>query len=103
MNNHQQEQIVMEAMRLAKDLAEKCSKWLHTATDRRYDNAALELGLAADAMYTVLHTNGDIMGSDTGKPSFDLFQPDPEFQSDMQSLWDLPEPDFREIRRLKNE
>lgn len=87
MTNQQQEVIVIECQKLAKDLAENCAKWLHTVSDRRNEKTALGLGLAADAMYILLHTYTEIMGSDTGKPAFDEFVNE-EFQSDMQNLWD---------------
>lgn len=86
-------------------LTESCAQWLHTATNKRPDHAASDLSAAADAVYTHLNNVPELMGSDTGKPAFDEFnkETDADFQSDMNSLWDLPEPDYREIKRLKYE
>jgi hypothetical protein len=99
MANQEQEAIVIECRRLACELNQKCGEWLHTATNRRAESAAFDLSSSADALYSFINDHPEIMGSDTGQPAFD----DPgndEFQSDMESLWDQPEPDFRE-RRIK--
>jgi len=84
----EQEIIVMECQKLANTLLKNCTLWLHKASNNR-DEAALDLGLSADAMYDFLSRNGDIMGSDTGKPAFDEFnsEPDDDFQSDMNNYW----------------
>jgi len=90
-----QEQIVIECHRLALELKSNCAAWLHTSSNRRNESAAFELSAAADALYSFLNSNPEIMGSDTGKPAFD--QPDDEeFQENMNSLWDQEEPNFRE-------
>jgi len=97
MNQQQQEQIVIECQRLAYNLHKNCFDWMHTATNKRTESAAFELSAAADALYTFINNNPEIMGSDTGKPAFD--QPDDEeFQENMQSLWDQEEPDFRRMQ-----
>lgn len=97
MTIQQQEAIVAECNRLAKVLTERCSTWLHMATNLRSDTAGHELSASADALYTLLNNHPEIMGSDTGKPAFDT-PDDSEFQENMQSLWDQEEPDFRERR-----
>ena len=98
MNQQQQEAIVIECHRLALELKSNCAAWLHTASNRRNETAAYSLSASADALYTLLNNHPEIMGSDTGKPAFD--EPvNPDFQEDMQSLWDQPEPDIRERRR----
>ena len=91
------DQIVIECHRLALDLKQKSAAWLHTTTNRRNENAGFELASAADAMYSYISNHTEIMGSDTGKPSFDE-QVNPDFQEDMQSLWDQEEPDFRRVQ-----
>jgi hypothetical protein len=93
-----QEQIVIECRRLAFELNQKCAEWLHTATNRRNESAGHELAAAADALYSFINDHTEIMGSDTGKPAFDEPENE-EFQSDMNNLWDQPEPDFRERRQ----
>ena len=98
MNQQQQVGIVIECHRLALELKSNCIAWLHTATDKRQEKAGFELAASADALYTLLNNHPEIMGSDTGKPAFD--EPiNPDFQEDMQSLWEQPEPDIRERRR----
>jgi hypothetical protein len=82
-----QETIVAECHRLSLDLKNKCAAWLHTATNRRNENAGYELSAAADALYTFINNNVEIMGSDTGKAAFDEAGND-EFQSDMNNLWE---------------
>ena len=108
MTQQQQEQIVIECHRLALELKSNCAAWLHTAIDRRNETAALSLSASADALYTLINNNPDIMRSDAGKPAFDEFNKveDDDFQDNMNKLWSLddqPEPDFREIRRMRNE
>jgi len=97
MNNEQQWANVLECQILAGSLKDACIKWLHTATNKRTETVAFELSAAADALYSFLNSNPEIMGSDTGKPAFD--QPDDEeFQENMNSLWDQEEPDFRRMQ-----
>ncbi len=98
MTQQQQEAIVIECHRLALELKSNCAAWLHTASNRRNETAAYSLSASADALYTFINNNAEIMGSDTGKPAFD--EPDnPDFQGDMRSLWEQDEPDIRERRR----
>ena len=92
-----QEQIVIECRRLAFELNQKCAAWLHTATNKRTETASFELSASADAMYTFINNNPEIMGSDTGKPAFDT-PDDEEFQENMNSLWEQEEPDFRRMQ-----
>jgi hypothetical protein len=87
MNQQQQEAIVIECRRLALSLEFYCKQWLHTATNHRDENAGIELAAAADSLYTWINNHVEIMGSDTGKAAFDEFV-NPDFQSDMQNLWD---------------
>lgn len=84
---NKQETIVIECRRLAYNLNQVCAQWLHTATNRRQENAGFELAAAADALYGFINNNSEIMGSDTGKASFDEPVND-EFQSDMNNLWE---------------
>jgi hypothetical protein len=84
---NKQEEIVNECRHLSEFLAKVCGKWLHTATNKRQENAGFELAAAADALYTFINNNVEIMGSDTGKAAFDEAGND-EFQSDMQNLWE---------------
>jgi hypothetical protein len=90
MTNQQQETIVIECRRLALILKSNCAAWLHTPTNKRPESASFELSGAADALYTFINNNPEIMGSDTGKPAFDEYnkEPDEDFQTDMQNLWD---------------
>jgi len=94
---NKEEQIVIECARLCNTLRLSCHKWLYTATNKRTESAAFELSAAADALYTFINNNPEIMGSDTGKPAFDT-PDDAEFQENMQSLWDQEEPDFRRMQ-----
>jgi hypothetical protein len=97
-----QEIIVSDCACLSRKLNELCIKWLHTGTNRRAESAGHELASAADALYSFINSNSEIMGSNTGRPAFD--EPtNPDFQEDMQSLWDQEEPDYRELKRLRNE
>jgi len=100
MNN--QETIVIECARLCNTLRLSCHHWLHTATNKRNESAGHELAAAADALYSFINSNAEIMGSDSGRPAFDV-PTNPDFQADMQSLWDQEEPDYRELKRLQNE
>jgi len=84
---NKQETIVIECQKLARDLVGAAQVWLHYATNKRNESAGHELAAAADALYTFINNNVEIMGSDTGKPAFD--EPsNEEFQSDMQNLWE---------------
>jgi hypothetical protein len=95
MNQKQTETIVIECRRLAFELNQKCAAWLHTRSDKRDESVGFDLSKAADDLYTHMNNFPEIMGSDTGKCAFDEFFNE-DFEEDFNSIWDQPEPDFRE-------